>query len=292
MAARNPFAMLWAFFKDKMAFMESEVVQFSVERLTSRGFCRPPNECTKRQMHCYVVWTKIFTAAGMLFSSRAHSPQTTAERLQNEILYRTCDAAGDFRSRDEAFAYMVNVIVRLPDEYIDNHIKSFAGNALQLSEQSRVVSIDEFYFMHLETLPDDLKQLNRVLCEHYGWCKDFAPFPRENDTPGSDNARQAAKPKPFAWTPELVKLVTTRFSCMFGGDYGYSADPTQPKPVKRKGLAGNPVTAAQIRQCTEGLHPDRFPPFSLRLPRGVERPDRGSKGILGEEQLRKEFGLL
>ena len=86
---------------------------------------------------------------------------------------------------DEAFTYFVNIVVRLPDEFIDNHIKSFPGNTLLLGEPSRPISMDEFYVMHLENLDNEMGRLNTDLCTHWGHCEgNFVPLPHENDSGG------------------------------------------------------------------------------------------------------------
>ena len=151
----------------------------------------------------------------------------------------------------------------------------------------RVVSIDEFYFMHLETLTEDLATLNKVLCDEYNWCRDFAPFPKEND---SAMPREEAL-KPFVWPRELAVLVVSRFPCMFGGEYGYSMDPSHLKPVKHQTSPRSAVTKEQVRQCTQGLHHqrDKASRVQLRLPRSVKRA-KGHSASLPESQLAR-FGL-
>jgi len=215
----------------------------------------------------------------------------TVDLLRKEVMYRTCDEDGDGMTLEESFIYFVNLVVRFPDYVLDNHIKSFVGNSISLEEVSRVVSIDEFYFMHLETLTEDLATLNKVLCDEYNWCRDFAPFPKENGS-GKRMSQEKAS-KPFVWPQELAVLVVSRFPCMFGGEYGYSSDPSHLKPVKHQTSPQSAVTKEQVRQCTQGLHHqrDKAGLFQLRLPRSVKRANTtGHNASLPESQL-AQFGL-
>ena len=122
-----------------------------------------------------------------------------------------------------------------------------------------MVGLDEYHFMHLETLDQDVAKMNQMLCEHWGHCErgGLKPLPKENDTGGGKDSRL----KSFEWPTELARQVVQRYSCMFEY-FGYSTDPTQKKPKEQHGPRKT-ITKEAVRHCVSGL--SDLPVFHLRF---------------------------
>jgi len=231
---RNPYNLLLSFFKDKMYFQTAKLHSTAMHSISWKDPFADQNP-SDAQLECYVSWHTLFPELG-----EALGNGTASRALHDSILRQTCSSDGDGMTLDEAFIYFVNIVIRLPDALIDNHVKSFPGSTLYLTEPSRPVSMDEFYVMHLEKLDDELKELNKDLCEHWGHCNgEFEPFPRENE-----NKRGGAGSWKFEWPAELAELVQKRFGCLFG-PFGYGTDPKDTGPK----VHNNIMTADDIHRC-------------------------------------------
>ena len=117
---------------------------------------------------------------------------------------------------------------------------------------TRLFSLDEFHFLHWESLEADMAALEAHLCRHFQYCQGlfldaFQIQIRQAFQAEAQRLDQGGLRASIETDVELKDVVARRFPCMLHGGFGYSQEPAGRIVPHRE-----PWTQLDVHACLEG----------------------------------------